>query len=54
MENVRELRHEFANQLQVIYGLMEEKDTDKVRVMLDASQQNMEHIFADVKDEVSA
>lgn len=52
MENVRELRHEFANQLQVIYGLMEEKDTDKVRMMLDAIHENMEHVFADVSDEV--
>lgn len=54
MENVRELRHEFANQLQVIYGLMEEKDTDKVKMMLDAMHKNMELIFADVKDEVNA
>ncbi len=49
MENVRELRHEFANQLQVIYGLMEEKDTAKVRRMLDAIYQNMEHTFIDME-----
>ncbi len=51
MENVRQLRHEFANQLQVIYGLMEEKNMEKVRGMLEATHKNMENIFGKVQED---
>ena len=51
MEEVRELRHEFANQLQVIYGLLEEEDTDKVIRMLDATNKYVESKFEVVKGE---
>lgn len=45
MEEVRQLRHEFANQLQVIYGLLEVEDADKVKEMLDATYRNIESKF---------
>lgn len=45
MEEVRELRHEFANQLQVIYGLLEEENTDKVMRMLNATNEYVESKF---------
>ena len=45
VEEVRQLRHEFANQLQVIYGLLEVEDAGKVKEMLDATYRNIESKF---------
>jgi len=42
MEQSRFLRHEFANQMQVIYGLLEMKDTEKVKQMLDKTREKVE------------
>lgn len=42
IEEVRQMRHEFANQLQVIYGLLEVEDEGKVKEMLDAICGNIE------------
>ena len=45
MEQTRFLRHEFANQMQIIYGLLETKDAAKVRQMLDKTKEKMEQTF---------
>lgn len=42
IEEVRQMRHEYANQLQVIYGLLEVEDEGKVKEMLDAICGNIE------------
>ena len=42
IEEVRQMRHEFANQLQVMYGLLEVEDEGKVKEMLDAICGNIE------------
>lgn len=51
MEQVRGVRHEFANQLQVIYRLLEEKDEQKTRKMLDAAYENLETAFRETYEE---
>jgi len=45
LEQSRFLRHEFANQMQVIYGLLETKDTEKVKQMLDRTREKVEQTF---------
>ena len=45
MEQTRFLRHEFANQMQVIYGLLETKDTEKVKQLLDRTKEKVEQTF---------
>jgi len=45
LEQSRFLRHEFANQMQVIYGLLETKDTEKVKQMLDKTREKVEQTF---------
>ena len=45
MKQSRFLRHEFANQMQVIYGLLETKDTAKVKQMLDKTKEKVEKTF---------
>jgi len=45
MEQTRFLRHEFANQMQIIYGLLGTREMEKVRVLLDKTKENIERIF---------
>ena len=52
LEQSRFLRHEFSNQMQVIYGLLETKDTEKVKQMLDRTRAKVEQTFGENKDQV--